>query len=83
MDSPWAARIGDDGLAVLTLANPSLNPWDRVSRPGLAASLEQLEARAPRVVLLRTEGRVVSAGVDIGLFRQIVDPQRRGGFLPR
>jgi enoyl-CoA hydratase/carnithine racemase len=74
VDSPWAVRIGDDGLAILTLANPPLNLWDRGVETGLAAALEELEARAPRAVLVRAEGRVVSAGVDIGLFRQIVDP---------
>jgi enoyl-CoA hydratase/carnithine racemase len=74
MDSPWAVRIGDDGLAILTLANPPLNLWDRGVQTGLAAALDELESRAPRAVLVRAEGRVVSAGVDIGLFRQIVAP---------
>ena len=74
MHSAWAVRIGDDGLAILTLANPPLNLWDRGVQTGLAAALEELEARTPRAVLVRAEGRVVSAGVDIGLFRQIADP---------
>jgi enoyl-CoA hydratase/carnithine racemase len=74
VQSPWAVRIGDDGLATLTLANPPLNLWDRGVQIGLATALGELESRTPRAVLVRAEGRVVSAGVDIGLFRKIADP---------
>jgi len=72
--SPWTVRIGDDGLVTLTLDHPPLNLWDRGVQTGLATSLAELESLTPRAVMVRAEGRVVSAGVDIGLFREVADP---------
>jgi len=48
-----------------------------------AAGPGELEPLTPRAVLVRAEGRVVSAGVDIGLFWQIVDPAEGQRLSPR
>jgi len=55
-------------LAVVTLDAPPLNLFDEPMLAGLRAALDGLEADAPRGVLFRAEGRVVSGGVDVHLF---------------
>jgi len=58
----------DGGLAVLTLDAPPLNLFDRAMMDGLAGAVAELEGEPPRGVLVRAEGRAVSAGVDVHLF---------------
>ncbi|MCW2966978.1 MAG: enoyl-CoA hydratase/isomerase family protein [Solirubrobacteraceae bacterium] len=61
--------LEEDGpLAVLTLAKPPLNLYDTEVGEGLHAAVEQLSADPPRGLLLRAEGRVWTAGVDVNLF---------------
>ena len=55
-------------LAVVTLDAPPLNLFDEPMLAGLRAAMDGLEAQAPRGVLFRAEGRVVSGGVDVHLF---------------
>ena len=55
-------------LAIVTLASPPLNLFDDALVAGLDAALSGLEDEPPRALLIRAEGRVVSAGVDVHLF---------------
>jgi enoyl-CoA hydratase len=62
-------RLERDGpLAVLSLDAPPLNLFDRAMFDALGAALADAGAAAPRALLLRAEGRVVSGGVDVHLF---------------
>jgi enoyl-CoA hydratase len=62
-------RLDREGtLAVLTLDAPPLNLFDQGMIDGLALAVADLESAHPRGLLVRAEGRVVSAGVDVHLF---------------
>src|SRR5436305_34484 len=58
----------EDGLAVVTFDSPPLNLFDQPLKEALVAAIDELEARRPRAVLFRAQGRVVSGGVDVSLF---------------
>ena len=67
-----AVSVERDGpLAIVTLASPPLNLWDEAVISGYEAALDAVEAEPPRALLLRAEGRVVSAGVDVNVFAAI------------
>ena len=72
MTTPWAVER-DGPLAVVTHSLPPVNLWDRDAIDGFAAVLDGLEADPPRAVLLRSDGRVVSGGVDVNLFAAVED----------
>jgi len=72
-------REGD--VAVLTIDNPPLNLFDRPMFDALVARAEELTAAPPRALLIRAEGRVVSAGVDVQEFHGLTAAQ--GGDLWR
>jgi enoyl-CoA hydratase len=59
----------DGPLAVITLAAPPLNLFDRTMMDELRAAVDEVAA-APqaRGLLVRAEGKVVSGGVDVNLF---------------
>jgi enoyl-CoA hydratase len=64
-DSP--VRLEQDGpLAVLTFDAPPLNLFDDNMIAGLRAAVDRVAAERPRALLLRAEGRAVSAGVNVG-----------------
>lgn len=64
---PWS--LEDDGaLRVLTLSHPPLNLFDEQVGAGLHAAIEVLAAEPPRGLLIRAEGKVWTAGVDVNLF---------------
>jgi enoyl-CoA hydratase/carnithine racemase len=65
------ARNG--GLAVVTIDSPPLNLFDTAMRDALVGTVEELERSSPRAVLFRSEGKVVTAGVDVHLFDAISD----------
>jgi enoyl-CoA hydratase len=71
----------DGPLAVLTLDHPPLNLFTREVIDDLAAAIDMLAAEPPRGLLVRAEGRVVSAGVDVHLFQGLTAEQ--GGALWR
>ena len=58
----------DGPLAVLTIAAPPLNLFDRALIDALGAQIDALAADPPRGLLIRAEGRAVSGGVDVNLF---------------
>jgi enoyl-CoA hydratase len=63
------ARLDRDGpLAILTIDNPPLNLFDETVIAALADAINVVAASDARGLLLRADGRVVSAGVDVELF---------------
>jgi enoyl-CoA hydratase/carnithine racemase len=70
---PWTLEQ-DGPLAVLTVATPPLNLFDREVEEGLQAAVDHLSDSPPRGVLLRAEGRVWTGGVDVHLFQDL-DPR--------
>jgi enoyl-CoA hydratase len=67
-DSPPIRLERDGALAVMTLAAPPLNLFDRRMIDALRAAVDALAADNPRGLLVRAQGRVVSGGVDVHLF---------------
>ena len=62
-------RLEFDGpLAVITLDSPPLNLFDRAMGDALADGFTEVKESDARGLLLRAEGRAVSAGVDVKLF---------------
>jgi enoyl-CoA hydratase len=62
-------RLERDGaLAVITLAKPPLNLFDRGLLDDLRAAIDDVAADPPRGLLIRADGRAVSGGVDVHLF---------------
>jgi enoyl-CoA hydratase/carnithine racemase len=57
-----------DGLVVLTFDSPPLNLFDQQMIDEFEAAVEALAAEPPRALLIRAEGRVCSAGVDVHVF---------------
>jgi enoyl-CoA hydratase len=77
---PWT--LEDDGpLAVLTVAKPPLNLFDKEVDEGLHAAVDHLVASPPRALLLRAEGKVWTAGVDVNLFAGLVGNPEGGAEL--
>jgi enoyl-CoA hydratase len=55
-------------LAILTLAKPPLNLFDKPLLDALRTAIDDVAADPPRGLLVRAEGRAVSGGVDVHLF---------------
>lgn len=67
--SPHRTTLETSGdVAVLTLDHAPLNLFDQAMFDALVADLAALTAAPPRALLLRAEGRAVSAGVDVHVF---------------
>lgn len=71
----------EGNLAVLTISNPPLNLFDRPMFDAFRAAAADLEADPPRGLLIRAEGDVVSAGVNVQEFHGLTAEQ--GGELWR
>lgn len=71
LDDPNAPlRLSFDGpLAVITMDNPPHNLFDDGMWQAWFAAVGWLEHNVPRALLIKAEGRVVSAGVDVRIFR--------------
>ncbi len=81
MNSPL--RLTHDGpLAILILDSPPLNLFDLAMWDAWEAAVTRLSADPPRAVLVRAEGRVVSAGVDVRVFAD-TDPAAAEAFWAR
>jgi enoyl-CoA hydratase len=52
-------------LGVITIEHPPLNLFDDVLMADLESALTEAELAAPRAVLIRAEGKIVSGGVDV------------------
>jgi len=64
-------RTDDGPLAILTLDHGDLNLFDQVVVDSLDAETQRLAADPPRGLLIRAEGRVVSGGVDVNMFKGV------------
>jgi len=69
-------RLDHDGpLAVITIEQPPLNLFDETLVAAFAAAITAVAASDARGLLVRAEGRHVSAGVDVHLFAGLT-PER-------
>jgi enoyl-CoA hydratase len=62
-------------LAILTFDHGPLNLFDQAMFDSLTANVAELSANPPRAVLLRAEGKVNSAGVDVHVFEGLTEQQ--------
>jgi enoyl-CoA hydratase len=53
-------------LGVITIAHPPLNLFDQELMEALESAVTEVELAAPRALLIRAEGKIVSGGVDVG-----------------
>ena len=60
-------RTGDD-IAVLTFSAPPVNLYSDTLHDEFDVALDELDARPPRALIIRAEGKLVSGGVDVSLF---------------
>ena len=69
-ESEKAARLEREpsGLAVLSFDSPPLNLFDQRLLGDFQAAVADLAAAPPRALLIRAEGRAVTAGVDVHVF---------------
>jgi enoyl-CoA hydratase/carnithine racemase len=56
------------GVAVLTLESPPMNLFDADVVKGLEVALDELEGGESRALIVRAEGQVFTAGVDVHVF---------------
>jgi enoyl-CoA hydratase/carnithine racemase len=62
-------RLDRDGdVAELVLDAPPLNLFDEAVLAGVVEALDAVEADVPRALILRAEGKVFTAGVDVHIF---------------
>jgi enoyl-CoA hydratase len=62
-------RLEHDGpLAIITFDSPPLNLFDQAMVTGLHEAVASVRASTARGLLIRAEGRAVSAGVDVNTF---------------
>ncbi|WP_326670829.1 enoyl-CoA hydratase/isomerase family protein [Streptomyces sp. NBC_01257] len=79
-DTAGPLRLTRDGpLAVLTMDSPPLNLFDAAMWSAWDDAVRRLAADPPRALLVRAEGRVVSAGVDVDVFARL-DPAEAEEF---
>jgi len=72
-----AARLvrEESGLAVLSFDSPPLNLFDQRMIDDFQTAIADLAAAPPRALLIRAEGRAVSAGVDVHVFDGLTPPR--------
>lgn len=58
-----------DDIAVVTFSAPPLNLYSVALHADFDRALDELEAKAPRALLIRAEGAIVSGGVDVSEFQ--------------
>ena len=68
LDAPLQLSF-DGPLAVITVNNPPHNLFDEAMWQAWFAAVDWLRDNPPRALLIRAAGRVVSAGVDVRIFR--------------
>ncbi|MDP9118186.1 MAG: enoyl-CoA hydratase/isomerase family protein [Actinomycetota bacterium] len=65
-------RLDRDGpLAIVTFDSPPLNLFDRAMAEALHGAVAEVRVSDARALLIRAQGRAVSAGVDVNLFAQL------------
>lgn len=58
----------DDGVATLTFASGDLNLYSLLLHDAWDRELDKLQVQAPRALVIRASGRIVSGGVDVNEF---------------
>jgi enoyl-CoA hydratase/carnithine racemase len=72
-------RLDIDGpLAIVTFADPPLNLFDEAVMTQLDEAVRSVPASGARALLVRAEGRAVSAGVDVNLFAGLTPETAEG-----
>ncbi|GAA1984553.1 enoyl-CoA hydratase/isomerase family protein [Amycolatopsis minnesotensis] len=74
--APATVEFSEHGLAVLTIDAGPLNLYTAQLHEALDAALDEVEAEHTRALLVRAEGKIVSGGVDVGLFAAQDGPDR-------
>jgi len=69
-------REGD--LGVITIADPPLNLFDRGLVDAVSGAFDTAAAEPPRALVLRAEGKVFTAGVDVKVFHGLSETDARG-----
>jgi len=75
MKKPVTVESNGD-VMVVTFDHPPVNLWDAALAESLSEALDEVEAGSPRAVLFRSEGRVVSGGVDVEEFARAETVER-------
>ena len=65
----------DGPMAVITLASPPLNLFDRAMTSELISAIDAVQDDPPRGLLIRAEGKVVSGGVNVEEFQGLSEAQ--------
>ena len=68
-------------LGILTLANPPLNLLNGELVEDLRATITQVKRLPLRALLVRSEGRIFSAGADVSAFKGKTGSEAREGFI--
>ncbi len=71
---PHARYETDGDVGEIVLSNPPLNLFDATLMAELRAAVDEAAAAAPRALLVRAEGKVFTAGVDVHVFEGLDIP---------
>lgn len=65
---PVTVERAADDIAVLTFGAPPVNLYSDTLHGDFDVALDVLDAKPPRALIIRAEGKLVSGGVDVSLF---------------
>jgi enoyl-CoA hydratase/carnithine racemase len=65
---PVTVERTDSGVAILTFSAPPVNLYSLELHDEIDRALDEIEAAAPRALVIRAEGKIVSGGVDVSQF---------------
>ena len=71
---PHARYETDGGVGEIVLSNPPLNLFDATLMRELREAVDEAAAASPRALLVRAEGKVFTAGVDVHVFEGLDVP---------
>ena len=71
---PHARYETDGDIGEIVLSNPPLNLFDAALMRELRAAVDEAAAAAPRALLIRADGKVFTAGVDVHVFEGLDVP---------
>jgi enoyl-CoA hydratase len=71
---PHARYETDGDVGEIVLSNPPLNLFDATLMSELRAAVDEAAAAGPRALLIRAEGKVFTAGVDVHVFEGLDIP---------
>jgi enoyl-CoA hydratase/carnithine racemase len=71
---PHARYETDGDVGEIVLSNPPLNLFDATLMRELRSAVDEAAAAAPRALLIRAEGKVFTAGVDVHVFEGLDIP---------